>query len=274
MNAGPASLRRRVWAGASMKSICLTITLAIGADLGRAQGLEIFGRWRALGGEAVQDGDDIFVARDDPGVEVRVPVDGIVRAQAVIERIGIGQHLRDRGGGRGSRGASARLVRHLVRPADSMHEFLFASAVSRATSADRAATVGAPNSCRRVNFTPNMSRMRATSCTPSMEWPPIMKKFSSRFDRWAVPAATATRAAIRCFCRRRLSCAAGARRRRASGCRRWARAGRICRACRWRSSAARRGPRNATGSCNRAVWRRGIPADPKTFIRASGAATT
>src|SRR5256885_897293 len=47
-----------------------------------------------------------------------------------------------------------------------------AALVRRATSADNAETVGAPNSWRRDNFTPNVSRIRATNCTPSIEWPP------------------------------------------------------------------------------------------------------
>ncbi len=57
----------------------------------RAQGLEIFGRRRALGGEAGEDGDDIVVACDDPGVEVWVPMNRIVGTETMVERIGIGE---------------------------------------------------------------------------------------------------------------------------------------------------------------------------------------
>ena len=75
------------------------------ADLRRAQRLEVLRRGRAVGREAVQDGDDVLVARDDPGVQVRVPVDRVLR-RAGGGRAGRGRPAPPgRAGGRGSAAA-------------------------------------------------------------------------------------------------------------------------------------------------------------------------
>src|SRR5205807_1685758 len=54
---------------------------------------QLFRRWRAIGREAMQHGDDVGVTSHDPGVKERVPMHRIVFAKAPIERVRIGQNL-------------------------------------------------------------------------------------------------------------------------------------------------------------------------------------
>ena len=106
-----------------------------------------------------QDRDDILIARDHPGVEVGVPVNRIFRSQALVKRVGIGQHLgieqvikaqrhirRACGNWRRLRWHESSLAPQAVGP-----EF------NLAISSASAATVGALNSCRSVSFTPKVS---------------------------------------------------------------------------------------------------------------------
>jgi len=69
------------------------MTCASGGQRFQSHGAQMLGRWCACRREALEDGDDVGVARDHPGVQVRVPVYGVLLAQLMIERIGVGQHL-------------------------------------------------------------------------------------------------------------------------------------------------------------------------------------
>src|SRR6185437_7851642 len=71
---GPGELAEAGVGGGVAEKHLLDHDLGDGADFGGAQGFEVFGRGGALGGELGEDGDDVFVAGDDPGVEVGVPV--------------------------------------------------------------------------------------------------------------------------------------------------------------------------------------------------------
>src|SRR5262249_31383292 len=50
--------------------------------------------------------------------------------------------------------------------------------MSASTSDERPTTVGEAKRVRSFRSTANSSRIRAISCVPSNEWPPIRKKFS------------------------------------------------------------------------------------------------
>ena len=94
---GCAPARRR-------KSICLTMTLAIGLTSGAPRASKYSGEGVRFGGKAGEDGDDVLVARDDPGVQVRIPMDrGLASAGGGKADRGW-PAPRDRGDGRGSTG--------------------------------------------------------------------------------------------------------------------------------------------------------------------------
>ena len=71
-------------------------------------GVELLGRRRAIGREAMQHGHDVGVARHDPGVQERIPVHRVFGPQPAIERIRDRPAPPDRAGGRGSVGLGNR----------------------------------------------------------------------------------------------------------------------------------------------------------------------
>jgi len=95
-----------------------------------------------VGDEAMEHLDHVGVARDDPRVQVRIPVDGILGAQTVVERIRIREDLRieqvveaERGIQDGGAGGSGR--RHHAEVVASMR-----GRIARSTSAASVSTVG------------------------------------------------------------------------------------------------------------------------------------
>jgi len=71
-----------------------------GSQLGKTDGAELFGSGSARGQKIVQDSDDISITRDDPGVQIRIPMNGIFATQALVERIRVGEQPEARGGDR------------------------------------------------------------------------------------------------------------------------------------------------------------------------------
>ena len=112
------------------------------AELGEPDGVELRRRRRPVGDEPMEHLDHVGVARDDPRVQVRIPVDGILFAQTVVERIRIRQDFRieqvieaERGILRGRAGSSGRS--HRVEAAASMR-----ARIACSTSAASVSTVG------------------------------------------------------------------------------------------------------------------------------------
>ena len=94
VNALDDNPRNRVCAGASRKSICFTITLAIGIQRRQSHLVELRGSGRTVGRERQQHFQHIGVTRHYPRMQKRIPMHGILRAHAVKQRIRIRQHLR------------------------------------------------------------------------------------------------------------------------------------------------------------------------------------
>ncbi len=94
VNAAAAIRRIRPWAGGSRNSICLTMTRAIGTKWSQPERGQLLGRRGAGGDKALEHRRDVGVTGNDPGVQIRVPVDRIFLAQPPVERVRTGEHVR------------------------------------------------------------------------------------------------------------------------------------------------------------------------------------
>ena len=89
-----ARLRSRVCDGRVHKQELLHHHPRDRVQIVAAHAAQLFGRADAIGGESMQNGDDILIAGDDPGMQERIPVHWVLFAKPAEKRVRIGEHRR------------------------------------------------------------------------------------------------------------------------------------------------------------------------------------